>query len=86
MLYEAKIIAKLLYKNYTSLPKHFTLAARTFEHTQTTSLCEEQTECIKIDTDPTGQELVQKSATFSLSGKTSLYTNNIRFNTEVSTN
>jgi hypothetical protein len=72
IVYEAKIIVKLLYMNYTSLPKHFTLAARTFEHTKITSLCEGQTECIKIDTDPMGHELVQKCATVSLSGITFL--------------
>jgi len=69
---EAKIIVKLLNMNHTSLPKHFALAARTFEHIKTTSLCEGQTECIKIDTNPKEQELVQKSATVSLSGITFL--------------
>lgn len=86
MLYEAKITVKLFSMKYTSLPKHFTLAAKTFEDTKITSLCEGQTQCIKIDTDLKEQELVQKSATVSLSGITFLYTNNIRFNTEVSTN
>jgi hypothetical protein len=42
----------ILNLNYTSLPKYFTLAASTFEHTKITSLCEGKTECIEIDTDP----------------------------------
>jgi hypothetical protein len=73
MLYEAKIILKLLSMDHVSLLKHFTLAARTFERTKITSLYEGQAESIRIDTGPNvlypkKPELVQKSEIVSQSG------------------